>query len=92
MPKVNRDFPLSPTPSFNTSDSSGAPMTRKEFKDQKRQARREHVLESIKSGKRTQEVVGNVKSVLGVVKDVVETASDVKNVIGKSPSRMMDRK
>lgn len=87
--KLGRDYPLSATPSFRSvSDSTPVEkkyMTRKEFKSERTQAKRENIIKQAKEGTLGENRINKVKQVIGVVKDAVGTAAAAKSLL-TSPS------
>jgi hypothetical protein len=92
MPKsTGRDYPLSPTPAFKpvgSDTTSNGGMTRKEYREEMRQAKYKHNIDAANKGTLASERIGKVKDVIGVVKDAVSTAASAKSLLtSSSPSR-----
>ena len=77
---LGRDYPLSPTP----TDSLPTYMSGKEYRMEKRQAKREHKLEAIREGKLGQERINKAKGIADIVGTAVNTAASIKSLTSKS--------
>jgi hypothetical protein len=84
--KTNRDYPLATTPEIKiASDSTPqAPhyFTRKEYKQQLKQAKREHNIDAASKGTLGTERIAKIKGITSVVGDVIGTAASAKSLIG----------
>jgi hypothetical protein len=80
-----RDYPLSATPAFKpVSDSTPVEkkyMTAKEFKQEKKQAKRENIISLAKEGNLGAYRAKKAKDVIGVVKEAVTTAAAAKQLL-----------
>lgn len=84
-----RDYPLSTTPTMkpvgDTTPVQKKYMTAKEFKQEKKQAKRENIINLAKEGKLGEYRAKKAKDVIGVVKEAVTTAAAAKQLL-TSPS------
>jgi len=90
MPKkTGRDYPLSPTPAFRASSDTtpSGGMTRKEYREQLRQAKFNHNIDAAKKGTLATERINKVKAITSVVGDVINTAANAKSLIGSGGSK-----
>lgn len=78
-----RDYPLSPTPEPTTDTSANKPMSRKEYKNLKRQAKWEHNIEAARAGTLGSERMKKVKNIAETVGTVIGTAASAKTLLGK---------
>jgi len=80
--QVGRDFPLSPTPNFNGSDTtSTGGMTRREYRNELKQAKYAYNIKSAKEGTLGTERMKKAKDVVGIIKDAVGTAAAAKSLL-----------
>lgn len=70
----SRDYPL---------PSSDSLLSRKDYKQMKRQARWQHNIEAAKQGTLANERIGRVKEVTGAVSQAIGTAAQAKLAFGK---------
>lgn len=74
MSKSTRDYPLAETPDPGERKPY---MSKKEYKSEMKQAKREHNIEAAKKGTLASERAQKVKDVVDIVGSVARTASDV---------------
>jgi hypothetical protein len=91
MPTKNtgRDYPLSPTPAFRASSDTtpSGGMTRKEYREEMKQARFNHNIDAARKGTLASERIGKVKAITSIVGDVIGTAANAKSLIGGGNSK-----
>lgn len=87
---TGRDYPLSPTPAFRASSDTtpSGGLTRKEYKEQLKQARYSHNINAANKGTLTTERIGKVKAITSIISDVIGTAASAKSLIGSGKGKM----
>jgi hypothetical protein len=85
--KMNRDYPLSESPDPGERKPY---YTRKEFRSEMQQAKREHKIQAAREGTLADERMKRAKDIVGLATDVISTAASAKSLGSSKRKSLLD--